>query len=114
MNIPSAGDLVWVDFEPVRGSEQGGVRPAIVLSSYEFHSQSPKAIVCPVTGNLSPWPTKVFLPVGLKTRGCILADQVRTVHRSQRGFRFIEATPQEVLHDVRTVLASLLGISALA
>ena len=40
----------------------------------------------------------------------MLADQPRTVHRAERGFRFIERAPDEVLADVRAILAALLGI----
>ena len=40
----------------------------------------------------------------------MLADQPRTVHRSERGFRFIERAPDEVLADVRAILGALLGI----
>src|SRR5690606_2081093 len=47
MTSLKAGDIVWADFDPVRGSEQGRVRPAIVLTTAEFHDASTKAIVCP-------------------------------------------------------------------
>ena len=106
-----AGDIVWVDFDPVRGSEQGGVRPAMVLTSEEFHGVSTKAVVCPITRNPVQWPTKVGLPEGMKTRGFVLADQIRTLHRAERGFRFIEHAPEEVLADVRAVVGSILGFT---
>lgn len=106
-----AGDIVWVDFDPVRGNEQGGVRPAIVLTSSEFHENSTKAIVCPITRNTTPWPTKIGLPEGMKTKGFVLADQIRTLHRSERGFRFIEAAPPEVLDQVRAIVGELIGIA---
>ncbi|MBN9071344.1 MAG: type II toxin-antitoxin system PemK/MazF family toxin [Rhizobiales bacterium] len=112
MTSLSAGDIVWVNFEPVRGSEQGGARPAIVLTSEAFHAASNKAIVCPITSNPIPWPTKVPLPAGMKTQGYVLADQIRTLHRSDRGFRFIEHAPDEVPADVRAVVGAILGIRA--
>lgn len=77
MTSLKAGDVVWVDFDPVKGTEQGGTRPAIVLTSTEFHERSAKAIVCPITRNSAPWPTKVGLPAGMKTIGFVLADQIR-------------------------------------
>jgi mRNA interferase MazF len=46
----------------------------------------------------------------MKVRGSVLVDQVRSVHRAERGFRFIERAPDEVLAEVRTILAALLGI----
>lgn len=110
MTSLKAGDIVWVDFDPVRGSEQGGVRPAIILTSAAFHDKSAKAIVCPITSNPAPWPTKVALPAGLKTKGYVLADQVRTLHRSERGFRFVEETPSHVLEDIRAIVGQLIGI----
>jgi mRNA interferase MazF len=112
MTSLKAGDIVWADFDPVRGSEQGGVRPAIVLTSIDFHQASNKAIVCPVTRNPASWPTKVKLPDTMKTQGFVLADQIRTLHRPERGFRFIEHTPDHVLADVRAIVGALLGTSA--
>ncbi|MBA3448619.1 MAG: type II toxin-antitoxin system PemK/MazF family toxin [Pseudaminobacter sp.] len=112
MTSLAAGDVVWADFDPVRGSEQGGVRPAIVLTAFEFHQASTKAVVCPVTRNPVPWPTKIKLPDTMKTQGFVLADQIRTLHRSERGFRLIEHAPDHVLAEVRAIVASILGIKA--
>jgi len=53
-----------------------------------------------------------MLPEGMRSRGCVIVEQIRTVYRAERGFRFIESAPASVLADVRAILASLLGISA--
>lgn len=111
---PDAGDIVWVDFDPVRGTEQAGRRPALVLSARSYNEESGRAVVCPVTSNPQPWPFKVFLPDALKTRGAVLVDQVRTIHRSARVFGFIERAPDNVLAEVRGKLAALLGIDIVA
>jgi|SRR5579864_8270229 len=113
-SVLQAGDLVWVDLTPTRGREQGGVRPAVVLTDREFHRRNDTAIVCPITSNKVPWPTKVMLPDGLAAEGAILVDQVRAVDRSARGFRSIGRIPDRVLDEVRGRLAALLGINALA
>ena len=110
--ILNDGDIVWVDFDPVRGTEQAGRRPAIVLTDIAFNALYPRSVVCPITGNATPWPTKVLLPSGMKTRGAVLADQPRTIHRAERGFRFIEHAPKEVLANVRDILGELLQISS--
>jgi mRNA-degrading endonuclease toxin of MazEF toxin-antitoxin module len=114
VDLPDAGDIVWVDLDPVRGSEQAGARPALVLTSRAFHELSRKAIVCPITSNLDPWPTKVPLPPGLDITGAILVDQVRTLDRRMRGFRHVGRVPDDVLADVRARLAELIGIAAAA
>jgi mRNA interferase MazF len=107
-----AGDIVWADFEPVRGTEQGGRRPAIVLTDQAFNANDQRSIVCPITRNVSPWPTKLILPPGLQTRGAVLVDQIRSMHRQERGFRFIERAPDEVLADVRAIVGAILGTNA--
>lgn len=106
-----AGDIVWTDLDPVVGTEQGGRRPAIVLTDRAFNLRDRRSVVCPITQNLTPWPTKVVLPAGMQTRGAVLVDQIRNVHRDLRGFRFIEHAPDEVLADVRAILGSILGIT---
>ncbi len=109
-----AGDLVWVDLRPTRGREQGGVRPAVVLTDREFHRRNDTAVVCPITSNKTPWPSKVVLPDGLAARGAVLVDQIRTLDRTERGFRSVGRVPEEVLNEVRARLAALLGINLIA
>lgn len=109
--LPDAGDIVWVELNPVRGSEQAGMRPAVVLTARVFHAQSRRAIICPITSNLTPWPTKVLLPDGLQISGAILVDQVRTLDRQSRGFRPAGRVPEHVLEEVRARLAELVGFS---
>lgn len=106
-----AGDIVWTELDPVMGTEQGGRRPAIVLTNRDFNSRDRRSIICPITRNLTPWPTKVILPAGMKTRGAILVDQIRNVTRAERSFRLIETAPDEVLEAVRAILGELLGIT---
>jgi mRNA interferase MazF len=111
MTSLKAGDIVWVDFDPVIGTEQAGRRPAIVITDRDYNELYPRSVVCPISRNPTPWPTKVLLPNGMKTQGGILADQPRTLHREGRGFRFIETAPDEVLDDVRRIVGELLGIT---
>jgi mRNA interferase MazF len=105
--VPERGDIVWVEFDPVIGTEQPGRRPALVLTSREFHSRSRRSVVCPITRNVEHWPTKVTLPAGCKTKGMVLADQLRAVDRAGRGFRFIEKAPASVVKTVQAIVASL-------
>ena len=35
--VPDMGDLIWVDFDPTKGSEQAGHRPAVVLSPFMYN-----------------------------------------------------------------------------
>ena len=104
------GDIILVDFSPVRGTEQDGVRPAIVVSESGMHELSRRAFICPITRNTDPWPTKVMLPPGLPADGAVLVDQLRTIDRKERILRTLGQVPHDILLEVRQKLAALTGI----
>lgn len=107
---PKPGDIVLMDFAPARGSEQAGTRPALVISERGMHEITRRAVVCPITRNTRPWPTKVFLPQGLAAEGAVLVDQVRSIDRRERILRTLGRVPEPVLDQVRRKLAALIGI----
>ena len=55
--IPKQGDLVYVNFNPVKGHEQKGFRPAIVVSNDIFNIKTGMAILCPISTNIKNFPT---------------------------------------------------------
>lgn len=115
MTIPTdrpdkPGDLILVNLEPVLGTEQRGTRPALIISTIDMNTLTQRVIMCPITSNLHPWATKVFLPEGLAARRAILVDQVRSIDRSARIIRFIGTVPDAILAEVRAKLAALVGI----
>jgi mRNA interferase MazF len=112
MPAPDVGDIVWVEFDPVRGSEQAKRRPALVLTSQDYHQRSPRAVVCPISSNPHPWVFNVPLPAGMKTRGAVQVDQIRSIDRTERMFRTIESAPQQLVRNVRMTLAALVEIEA--
>ena len=108
--FPEAGDLYWLDFGAAGGHEQAGRRPALVVSSRTYNASSSFVVVCPVTRQEKPWPYKVPLTAESVISGFVLVDQVRSVDRRQRLYRFGGRASQESLNEVRSVLASILGI----
>jgi mRNA interferase MazF len=109
-DVPEAGDLVWVNFNPQAGHEQAGRRPALVLSPASYHEKTALAVVCPITSNTSPYPFKVLLPEGLRIGGAVLADQVKSIDRAARQLQVAAPAPRSVLSEVQAKLAALLGI----
>lgn len=107
--LPAAGDIFWVELDPVAGTEQAGRRPTLVLSSAGYHAKSSRAVVCPITRTPGSWAFNVSLPSGMRTVGVVLVDQVRTIHRPSRLFDFVETAPAPLLADVRARLAVLVG-----
>jgi mRNA interferase MazF len=99
---PSAGDLVWTDFDPTRGREQAGRRPALVISAAAFTAYTGLAVVCPITSRVRPFPTSVVLPTGLPVTGEILTSHVRSIDTLARPIRYAGA--QAVAQEVRAKL----------
>ncbi|MDG3441048.1 type II toxin-antitoxin system PemK/MazF family toxin [Nitrospirillum amazonense] len=108
---PEAGDLIWTDFDPRLGREQGGRRPAVVISPAVFWDASRFAIVCPITSKVRPFGTSVVLPEGLPITGEILTSHVRSIDTLARLIRPIgAAVPLDVLVDLRAKLGALIGL----
>lgn len=110
MSVHDAGDIAWTDLDPVRGTEHGERRPALIITSRRYNELSGRAVICPITSSSGDWPFNIPLPKELKTRGVVLVDQVRAVHRVSRIFRRIETAPAKLMMDVRIMLCVLLGI----
>jgi len=109
---PKAGDLIWTDFDPRIGREQGGRRPALVVSPVEFWRASGFAVVCPITSRVRPFGTSTVLPRGLTVAGEVLASHVRSIDTTARPIAYAgAAVSAEVLEEVRAKLAALLGLA---
>ena len=107
---PEAGDLIWADFDPRVGREQGGRRPAVV-SPVDFCRVTEFAIVCPITSRVRPFGTSVVLPMGLPVSGEILTSHARSIDTLMRPISYAgAAVPAEILHEVRMKLAALIGL----
>jgi mRNA interferase MazF len=108
---PEAGDLVWTDFDPRTGREQGGRRPALVVSSAEFTQLTGFVIICPITTRIRPFPTSVVLPAGLPVAGEILVAGVRSIDALARPLRSAGArVPAEIAAEVRAKLELMITI----
>jgi mRNA interferase MazF len=82
------GDIILVNFEPICGSEQGGVRPAIVIQNDVLNKFSPLTIVAPMTSKIyeKEYPTNVFISKQdshLDRDSTILLNQIRTIDKSR-------------------------------
>jgi mRNA interferase MazF len=109
--VPGTGDLIWTDFDPTKGREQAGRRPALVVSSVEFTNNTGLAIVCPITSRVRPFPTSVVLPPGLPIAGEILTSHIRSIDTIARPIRYAGATvPPGIAQLVRAKLNTFISI----
>lgn len=105
--IPGRGDILWLDFNPTRGHEQGGRRPALVLSTREYSAISKLAIVCPVTSQIKGYPFEVEFKTK-NINGVILADHVRNVDWTQRRAEKVGVVSEAVVTEVQEYLKKLI------
>ena len=110
-DAPDAGDILWIDFGKPVGREQGGRRPALVLTSHNYNRISSVMLVSPITRKDRSWPFQVPLAASDPVNGYVLADQVRVVDPAVRRLRRSGRVADGTLDEVRAVLASLFGIS---
>ena len=109
--LPGVGDLVWTDFDPTRGGEQAGRRPALVVSSALFAANTGLAVVCPITSRVRPFPTSVVLPSGLPIAGEILISHIRSIDTMVRPIRYAGArVPRATARLVRAKLDAFITI----
>jgi mRNA interferase MazF len=106
----ASGDIVLVDFRPVLGHEQDGMRPALVMTDARYNAASSYVIVCPITSNNRPWPFKLPLPDGLKVRGFVMIDQIKSIDRRRRVLRYIDHVPDHAMAEYRARLGILLNL----
>ena len=107
---PDAGDIIWVDFDPQKGREQAGRRPAIVLTSRAYNELTSLCMACPITGRSRGWQFEVAIPTGYPVSGFVLADHAKSTSWQDRGAEFLCTAPPRVLDEVKDKLTALLSL----
>ena len=87
MNI-KRGDIYYADLSPVIGSEQGGLRPVLIVQNDVGNRYSPTVIAAAITSKMSKTklPTHIDVPgedAGLAKDSIILLEQIRTIDKKR-------------------------------
>ena len=104
------GSIIWIDFDPRSGHEQGGRRPALVISNKTYNENSSVKILVPISNTVSDFPPYLLLDRRTKTTGKILCDHIRTMDIESRRYEFIEMLPLDLLQKVLAIINGLLEI----
>ena len=107
--VPRAGDIVWINFDPQVGREQGKPRPALVLTDEGYNRASGLAVVCALTSRKKSYPFELPVVVG-KIEGAVLVDHIKSFDWKARNVTFHSKADPAVLPRVRAYLEVLLGI----
>ena len=108
------GDIFFADLSPVIGSEQGGVRPVLVIQNDIGNRYSPTIIISAITSQLEKGrlPTHVELSAkdhGLEKDSVILLEQLRTVDK-RRLREKVAHLDKKVMDKVDQALVISLGL----
>ncbi len=105
------GELYYADLSPVVGSEQGGIRPVLVVQNDVGNKYSPTVIAAAVTSkiNKAKLPTHIELPssYGLVKDSVILLEQIRTLDKRRLKERIGELNDDTMSKVDRAILISL-------
>lgn len=104
---PERGDVIWFNFNPTRGHEQSGRRPALVVSPRVYNAKSGLVLVCPVTSQTKEYPFEVVLQTRTIS-GVILADQIRSVDWKERGIEKAARVSEATLFEVQDSIQKLI------
>ena len=108
------GDIFYADLSPVIGSEQGGLRPVLIVQNNIGNRHSPTVIAAAITSqiNKAKLPTHIELTgntYGLNKDSVILLEQVRTIDKKRLKERMGSIEPG-VMNQVDSAIAVSFGL----
>lgn len=109
------GDIVLVDLEPVKGSEQGKKRPCLIIQNDVGNKYSPTTIVAPLTRSYDKiYPINVEVKSrdsGLEKDSVVLLNQIVTVDIEERILEKLGQLLGEKMRKVDRAIKKSLGLS---
>ncbi|MDS0220959.1 type II toxin-antitoxin system PemK/MazF family toxin [Haloarcula sp. S1AR25-5A] len=109
------GDIVIVELDPTRGSEQRGTRPCLVVQNDIGNENAPTTIIVPFTTSFDEerYPFEVLVTAKeshLQEDSVAMCSQIRTVSIDDRIETVVGSVPDERMDDVDTALEYSLGL----
>lgn len=116
MNTVRRGDIYYADLSPVVGSEQGGLRPVLIIQNDIGNRYSPTVIAAAITSRMSkthlPTHIDVFADrVGLAKDSVILLEQIRTLDK-RRLKEKMGHLDEHMMNEVNTAIAISFGLGS--
>lgn len=101
------GEIYYAALGPIIGSEQGGIRPVVVIQNDMGNRHSPTTIVAPMTTqNKTRLPTHVSVTICGK-QNTILLEQIRSISRIRLIFKYGELSDSEMDQVNQAIMVSL-------
>ena len=109
------GDMFYADLSPVVGSEQGGIRPVLIIQNDLGNKYSPTVIAAAITSQTgkTKLPTHIEIDsatCGLKNNSIVLAEQIRTIDKSRLKERIGHIDDEQIIDKVNNALGVSFGL----
>lgn len=109
------GEIYYADLSPVVGSEQGGIRPVLIVQNDVGNRHSPTVIAAAITSRLdkAKLPTHISLEAascGLQKDSIVLLEQIRTIDKKRLKDRMGALDPN-AMHRVDNALSISFGLN---
>ena len=112
MNEIKRGEIYYADLNPVVGSEQGGVRPCIILQNDKGNRYCPTTIVATITSRKEKGRVPVHIPIladGLSKESVVHLEQIRTIDK-QRLLRYVAWLDESIMQQINRAIGISLGL----
>ncbi len=109
------GDMFYADLSPVVGSEQGGIRPVLIIQNDTGNKYSPTVIAAAITSQTgkTKLPTHIEIgaeDVGLKSNSIVLTEQIRTIDKSRLKEKIGHIEDDTVMQKINNALGVSFGL----
>ena len=109
------GDIYYADLSPVVGSEQGGIRPVLIIQNDLGNKYSPTVIAAAITSQTgkTKLPTHIAIDsetCGLKNNSIVLAEQIRTIDKSRLKEKIGHIDDDKIIDQVNNALGVSFGL----
>jgi len=109
------GDMFYADLSPVVGSEQGGIRPVLIIQNDTGNKYSPTVIAAAITSQTgkNKLPTHIDIGSednGLKADSVVLTEQIRTIDKSRLKEKIGHINDTSVMDQVNNAIGISFGL----
>lgn len=109
------GDMFYADLSPVVGSEQGGIRPVLIIQNDMGNKHSPTVIAAAITSQTgkAKLPTHIAIGSqnsGLKSDSIVLTEQIRTIDKSRLKEKIGHIDDKNVISQLNNALGVSFGL----
>ena len=113
--IVKRGDMFYADLSPVVGSEQGGIRPVVIIQNDVGNKHSPTVIAAAITSQTGKNKLPTHIEIGSKDNGLkadsvVLTEQIRTIDKSRLKEKIGHIDDVVVMNKINNALGVSFGL----